>query len=48
MGRLRRTIHIDRKTELIWQNDDALCLEGSEGRSQLWAVKTESDVCNNN
>ena len=26
MGRPRRTIHIDRKTELLWKKDDALCL----------------------
>ena len=26
MGRPRRTIHIDRKTESLWQEDDALCL----------------------
>jgi len=27
----RRTIHIDRKTESLWQEDDVLCLVGSEG-----------------
>jgi len=31
MGRPRRTIHIDRKTESLWQEDDALCLVGPEG-----------------
>ena len=30
MGRPRRTIHIDRKTESLWQEDDALCLMGPE------------------
>ena len=31
MSRPRRTIHIDRKTESLWQEDDALCLVGPEG-----------------
>jgi len=31
MGRSRRIIHIDSKTESLWQEDDALCLVGSEG-----------------
>jgi len=30
MGRPRRTIHIDRKTESLWQENDALCLVGLE------------------
>ena len=30
MGRLRYIIHIDRKTESLWQEDDALCLVGPE------------------
>ena len=29
--KIRRTIHIDRKTESLWQEDDALCLVGPEG-----------------
>ena len=29
--KIRRTIHIDRKTESLWQEDDALCLVGLEG-----------------
>jgi len=29
MGRPRRTIHIDRKTESLWQ-ENALCLVGPE------------------
>ena len=40
MGRPRRTIHIDHKTESLWQKNDALCLVGPEGRVLLWAVKT--------
>ena len=28
MGRPRRTIYIDRKTESLWQEDDGLCLMG--------------------
>ena len=28
MGRPRRTIYIDRNTESLWQEDDALCLVG--------------------
>ena len=40
MGRPRRTIHIDRKTESLWQKDDALLLMGSEGRVLLRAVKS--------
>ena len=30
-----RTIHIDRKTESLWQKNDALCSVGPEGRQQL-------------
>jgi len=30
-----RPIHIDRKTESLWQEDDALCLVGPEGCSLL-------------
>ena len=39
MGRLKRTIHIDRKTKSLWQKDDALYLVGPEERSLLWIVK---------
>ena len=35
MGRSRRTIHIDRKTESFWQKDDPLCLVGPEGYYKL-------------
>jgi len=35
MGRSRRTIHIDRKTESLWQEDDALCLVAPEGYELL-------------
>jgi len=35
MGRPRRTIHIDRKTESLWQEDDALCLVEPEGYGLL-------------
>ena len=38
MGRPRRIIHIDRKTESLWQ-EDALCLVGPEGCSLLWAIE---------
>ena len=35
MDKLRRTIHVDRKIESLWQEDDALCadalLVGPEG-----------------
>ena len=34
MGRLMCT-HIDRQTESLWQNGDALCLVGLEGRGLL-------------
>ena len=30
MGRPKRTIHIDRKTESLWQKDDVQCLVGPE------------------
>jgi len=39
MGRPRRTIHIDRKTESLWQKDDALCLVGPEGCGLLGAIE---------
>ena len=35
MDRPRRTIHIDRKTESLWQKDDALRLVGPEERDLL-------------
>ena len=35
MGKLRRTIHIDRKTESFWQKEDAPCLVEPEGRGVL-------------
>jgi len=38
MGRPRRTSHIDRKTESLWQEDDALCLVGPE-RCGLRAIE---------
>jgi len=28
MQKIKRTIHIDRKTESLWQEDDALCAFG--------------------
>ena len=31
----RRTIHIDGKTESLWQNDDTLCLVDPEGRGLI-------------
>ena len=31
MDRPRRTIHIDRKTESLWQKEDASCLMGPRG-----------------
>ena len=31
MDRPRRTLCIDRKTESLWQEDDALCLVGQKG-----------------
>ena len=34
-----RPIHIDRKTESLWQEDDALCLVGPEGCSLLWVIE---------
>ena len=40
MGRPRSTIHIDLKTESLWQKDDALCLVGPEWHTLLWTVKT--------
>ena len=40
MGRPRRVIHIDCKTESLWQKDDALCLVGPYGRVILRAVNT--------
>ena len=43
MGRPWRTIHIDRKTESLWQQDDAVCLVGSEGRGLTRAVKTREN-----
>ena len=39
MGKPRRTIHIDRKTESLWQEDDALCLVGPEGCGLLWVIE---------
>ena len=38
--RPRRTIHINRKIESLWQKDGALCLVEAEERGLLWAVKT--------
>ena len=35
MGRPRRTIHIDRKTESLWQEDDAFCLVGTR---RVWSI----------
>ena len=35
----RRTIHTDRKTESLWQKDDALSLMKPEGRGLLWCAK---------
>ena len=35
IGRPRRTIYIDYKTESLWQEDDALCLVGPEGGGLL-------------
>jgi len=37
MGRPRRII--DRKTESLWQEDDALCLVGPEGCGLLWTIE---------
>jgi len=38
MSRPRRTIHIDRKTESLWQEDYALCLVEPEEYGLLWAI----------
>lgn len=32
-------LHINRKTESFWQEDDAPCLVGPEGCGLLWAAK---------
>ena len=36
MGRLRRTIHIDRKTESLWQKDDGWSVLG--GTRGTWYI----------
>ena len=39
MSKLRRTIHIDRKTESLWQKYDVLCLVGPGGHwPRTWIV----------
>jgi len=48
MGRPRRTIHIDRKTESLWQEDDALCLVGPEGVIYYELLKPDETVISNN
>ena len=39
MSRPRRTIHIDRKTDSLWQKDNAVCLVGPEECGLLWAIE---------
>ena len=43
-GKSARTIHIDRKTESLWQKDDALCLAGPGGEVYYKLLKPGETV----
>jgi len=46
MSRPRRTIHIDRKIESLWQEDDALCLVGLEECGLLYLLLKPGETVN--
>ena len=46
MSRPRRTIHIDRKIESLWQEDDALCLVGLEECGLLYLLLIPGEMVN--
>ena len=47
MSRPRRTIHIDRKTKSLWQQDDALYLVGPKGVVYYELLKPSKTVNTN-